>query len=138
LPALHEERDREREVECVYIKTFIRSNAVEGRKEEAPPRVLYSSARTQRQHRHRDCNRHHAGAIIIAMATFQHHFLFVSLVFYRLANGQITTHKKKAQMDNPPTRRTLVARVRPPSVRPLHLLHFNLPATPRNGKLRSI
>jgi hypothetical protein len=29
-------------------------------------------------------------------------------------------------MDNSPTRRTLVARVRPPSVRPLHLLHFNL------------
>jgi hypothetical protein len=43
-------------------------------------------------------------------------------------------------MDISPTRRTLVARVRPPSVRPLHLLHFNFPTqvespTPWKGKL---
>lgn len=68
------------------------------------------------------------GSIIIAMATFQRSFPFCFSGFLSpLTVCQITTHKKKTQMDNSPTRRTLVARVRPPSVRPLHLLHFNLP-----------
>ena len=67
------------------------------------------------------------GSIIIAMATFQRSFpLCFSGFLSPLTVCQITTHKKKTQMDNSPTRRTLVARVRPPSVRPLHLLHFNL------------
>ncbi len=110
---------------CVYQDIY--SVKCGRREKRGGTTTSFIQFRTYATRRHRDCNRHHAAAIIIAMATFQHHFLFVSLVFYRLANAQITTHKKKAQMDDPPTRRTLVARVRPPSVRPAHFLHFNLP-----------
>jgi hypothetical protein len=52
------------------------------------------------------------------MATFQHHFLFVSLVFYRLANAQITNDTQKEGTDGRSADKKNVSSTRQTTIRP--------------------